>query len=183
VVVPITYPDGSGNRFQSVHDVFGDGGPRAKEFRDKLEERVAEADDALLERYLETGTLDPQAVLDNLAAAVTRGKLVPLFVVSPPKMLGVEQLLARLPSMLPSPIAYGPRAVATQSGGAADQLLPPDPDGPFAARVFRVVVDPYVGRLAHLRRMRGHLPAEEGFPHERPAKHEHVGSLPRRNGH
>src|SRR5690606_31474645 len=108
VVVPITYPDGSGNRFQSVHDVFGDGGPRAKEFRDKLEERVAEADDALLERYLETGTLDPQAVLDNLAAAVTRGKLVPLFVVSPPKMLGVEQLLARLPSMLPSPIAYGP---------------------------------------------------------------------------
>ncbi|MEZ5963396.1 MAG: elongation factor G [Planctomycetota bacterium] len=183
IVVPLTYPNASGPGFDTVHSVLDGEGPEAQAYREKLEERVAEADDKLLETYLESGTLDPQALADNLQAAVARGKLVPLFVVSGPKMLGVDALLRLVPRVLPSPESYGPRAVAAKADGAYDQLLPPDLDGPFAARVFKVVVDPYVGRLAYLRCFRGHIKLEEGFLNVRTGKHEKIGSLLGLKGH
>ncbi len=182
-VVPLTYPNASGAGFNKVHSVLADEGPEAKAYRDQLEERIAEADDKLLEAYLETGALDPAALVAHLPGAVARGKLVPLFVVSPPKLLGIEQLLQLLPRVLPSPVSYGARAVGKPDGGAFDQLLAPDVDGPFAARVFRVVVDPYVGRLAYLRCFRGHVKVDEGFLNVRTGKHEKVLGLLGFKGH
>ena len=103
IVVPLTYPNASGLGFKTVHSVLDGQGPDAKRFLDKLEERVAEADDKLLERYLDSGKLATADLEANLHAAVSRGKLVPLFVVSPPKLLGTEQLLRLLPKLFPSP--------------------------------------------------------------------------------
>jgi len=183
VVVPFTYPNASGPGCDRVFSVLDGEGPEAQAYREKIEERVAEADDKLLESYLETGSLDLEVMHDNLPAAVVRGKLVPVFVVSGPKMLGVDACLRLLPKVLPSPIAYGPRAVAAKPEGPFDQLLPPDVDGPFAARVFKVVVDPYVGRLSFLRCFRGHIKLEEGFLNVRTGKHEKIGSLLGPKGH
>lgn len=177
VVVPLTYPNASGAGFSAVHSVLDGDGPDAQAYREKLEERVAEVDDKLLEAYLEAGALEPQAMAANLPPAVARGTLVPLFVVSGPKLLGVEAMLRLLPGTLPSPTSFGPRAVATKTDAAYDQLLSPDVDAPFAARVFKVLVDPYVGRLAYLRCFRGRIKQEEGFLNVRTGKHEKVGGL------
>jgi elongation factor G len=183
VVVPLSYPDKSGHGVGAVHDVLAGQGPMAKTYREKLEERVAESDDALLEAYLDSGELPAGAMEKHLAAAVAKGKLVPLFTVIPPKMLGVEHFLRDLVRVFPSPIAFGARAASKVEAAAFDQLVEPDPAAPFAAKVFKVLVDPYVGRLSFLRCFRGRLKAEEGFFNVRTGKHDKVGGLLHVVGH
>lgn len=182
-VVPLTYPDASGPAFKTVHSVLDGQGPDAQRFREKLEERVAEADDKLLERYLEAGKLESADLHANLHTAVARGKLVPLFVVSPPKLLGVDSFLRLVPKLLPSPTSFGARAAAKPGSGRFDQLVAPLSDGPFLARVYKVIVDPYVGRLSYLRCFRGHAKLEDGFLNVRTGKHEKVGVLSAVKGH
>lgn len=176
-VVPITYPDATGAAFGAVHDVLAGEGPMAEKYRETLDERVAEADDELLETYLEEGSLSDEVVARHFAAAVIKGKLVPLFTVCPPKMAGVEQLMRAAAKLLPSPVDYGPRPAGKPGSDTYDQLVEPDPSQPFAARVFKVVVDPYVGLLSYLRCFRGRIGAEDGFYNVRTRKHEKLGGL------
>jgi elongation factor G len=183
VVVPVTYPNVSGHGCNKVFSVLDGEGPDAKAYRDKLEERVAEADDKLLESFLEQGTLEAAALTAHLPAAVARGKLVPLFVISPPKLLGIDAFLQLVPRTLPSAAAFGARAVKKPGSDQFDQLLQPSVEAPFAARVFRVVVDPYVGRLAFLRCFAGRLKLEEGFLNVRTGKHEKLLGLLGCKGH
>ncbi|MCC6670151.1 MAG: elongation factor G [Planctomycetes bacterium] len=176
-VVPVTYPDQSGHGLGKVFDVLAGEGPKAAEYRARLEEHVAEVDDDLLAKYLDQGALTRQELEQNLSRAISLGKLVPVFAVCPPKMIGIPQLIHYLVAELPSPLAYGARNAAKPGSESYDQLVEPDPNGPFAAQVFKVVVDPYVGRMAYLRCLRGHLKAEEGFLNVRTGKHDKVGGL------
>jgi len=156
-VVPITYPDSSGPQFSAVHDVLKGEGPRATEFREKLEERVAEADDTVLESYLENGSIDEADLTKHFTAAMVLGKVVPLFVVAPQHDLGVDPLCAAMAALLPSPVGFGPRNAAAADSDSYEHLVDPSSDGPFASKVFKVVVDPYVGRISYLRCFRGSL--------------------------
>jgi len=176
-VVPMTYPDGSGAAFSAVHEVLKGEGPRADEFREKLEERVAESDDDILESYLETGEISPEVLSKHLPGAIARGKLVPLFVLNPREDLGLSPLCTAIEEMLPSPEAFGARSAALPGSDACDQLVEPVADAPFAALVFKVVVDPYVGRISYLRCIRGSAKAEDGFFNVRTGKHQKVGGL------
>ena len=183
VVVPLTYPDHSGPSFSAVHRVMEGQGPAAKAFAERVVERVAESDDALLEKFLETGALEPAEVLRNLPLAVAKGRIVPLFVVSPPKLIGVAEFLDLVGPVLPSPVAFGARGAAKPGSDAEDQLVEPNHEDPFAAYVYRVVVDPYVGRMSYLRCFRGHIKADAGFLNVRTEKHEKVGGLLLMKGH
>ena len=91
-VVPVTYPNGSGAEFSAVHEVLKGEGPRADEFREKLEERVAESDDTILEAYLDTGEISSEDLRKHLPSAVARGKVVPMCVLNPRESLGLEPL-------------------------------------------------------------------------------------------
>jgi elongation factor G len=179
VVVPLTYPDASGPAFTKVHDVFAGSGPLAAKYSERLEERVAEADDEVLARYLEDGKLSRADLDAHFATALNRGKLVPLFVVQPPKLIGMQELAHDLVHEMPSPVAYGPRRAARPGATEPvfDQLLEPDVNGPFAGAVFKVVIDPYVGRLSYIRCLRGQVKADQGFLNVRAGKHEKVGGL------
>jgi elongation factor G len=176
-VVPLSYPDKSGAAFSVVHDVMAGEGPSAKEYRDTLEERVAEADDAIMEAYLEQGSMTEEDLRKHFPTAVAKGKVIPLFTVCPTREIGLEVFLSAAQELFPSPAAFGARQVAVGDGENFDQLVEPDPSGPFAAMVFKVVVDPYVGRLSYLRCMRGSLKAEEGFVNVRTGKKEKIGGL------
>ena len=176
-VVPMTYPDKSGHGIATIYDVLKGEGPRAAEFKGKIEEHVAEADDEVLEHYLSNGTLSAADLESHFCAAITKGKLVPLFVACPPKMLGVAALSNYLVRYAPSPLTFGGRGAAKVDSESFDQIVAPDPNGPFAARVFKIEIDPHVGRVSFLRCMRGHLKAEEGFLHVRAGKHQKIGSL------
>jgi elongation factor G len=181
-VVPVTYPDADGAAFSAVHDVLHGDGPRCKEYRALLEERVAEADDEVLAHYLETGELSDEDFEKYLPIAIAKEKVTPLFTVCPPKEIGLRKLCAFVKTYFPSPRAFGPRPAGVPGSGKLDQLVEPDDAQPFVARVFKTIVDPYVGRVSWLRCFRGSLSAEAGFFNVRTGKHEKLGGLQVREG-
>lgn len=177
VVVPVTYPDADGHDFSAIHNVLDGEGPNADTYREKLEERVAEADDNVLEAYLDSGELSREDLEKNFAKAVVKGTLVPLFTVCPPKLKGLTKLCAFITQDLPSPAEFGARNAAEPGSDSYGLLVEPDETGPFAAKVFKVVVDPYVGRMSYLRCVRGTLKAESSFLNVRTGKTERLGGL------
>lgn len=159
-VVPVTYPNGSGTSFTAVHDVTHDEGPLAAKYHEMIEEDEAEVDDTLMEHYLEEGHLSKQEFEDNLRRAIALGKLVPVFAVCPNRGLGMERLVEFMQLHFPSPVCFGARGAAKPGTDVFGQLVEPD-QGPFAAKVWKVVSDPYVGRLTFLRAYRGELRKDE----------------------
>jgi len=177
VVVPVTYPDGDGHDFSAIHNVLDGDGPDAGRYREKLEERVAEADDAVLEAYLESGEMTREDLDKHFARAVVKGTLVPLFTVCSPKLKGLQKLGSFITQDLPSPAEFGPRNAAEPGSDSYGLLVEPDESGPFAAKVFKVLLDPYVGRMSYLRCNRGTLKAEDTFFNVRTGKSEKLGGL------
>ncbi|HEB52651.1 MAG TPA: elongation factor G, partial [bacterium] len=155
-VVPVTYPNGHGGAFDAVHDVTHDEGPLAAKYHEMIEEDEAEVDDSLMEHYLEEGHLSKQEFEDNLRRAIAMGKLVPVFAVCPNRGLGMERLMEFVQQHFPSPVCFGARGAAKPGTDVYGQLVEPD-SGPFAAKVWKIVSDPYVGRLTFLRAYRGEL--------------------------
>ncbi len=162
-IVPVTYPDGDGTKFTCVHDVMHGEGPRAKEFKERLEERVAEADDDILAAYLETGELSDDDFHKYLPLAIAKEKVTPLFTVCPPKELGLRKLASFTVEYFPSPIGFGARAASVKGSGVPDQLIEPNADEPFLGRVFKTVIDDYVGRMNWIRCLRGTLTPDCSF--------------------
>ncbi|HLQ37052.1 MAG TPA: GTP-binding protein, partial [Planctomycetota bacterium] len=160
-IVPVTCPDGSAAQFKGVHDVLVGQAPLAKAMKERLEEQVAMVDDELVTHYLENGSLPGNELLDNLGRAMSTGKLVPVFALHAPKMLGVEQLLSFVANYFPSPARFGPRGASKPGGDSYGELVQAEGGGPFAAKVWKVVSDPFVGRLAYFRCFRGTLKQEQ----------------------
>lgn len=176
-VVPVTYPNATGAAFRSVHDVTHDEGPDAPKYHDMIEEDEAEVDDTLMEHYLESGHLAKDEFEQNLERAIARGKLVPVFAVCPNRGLGLDQFLEFVQLHFPSPVCFGPRGAAVPGSESYGEMVEPDPDQPFAAQVFKVVSDPYVGKLAFLRCMRGRLAREQSVLDVRSGKVVKVAHL------
>ena len=177
VVVPMTYPDQSGNGFTEIHDVLNGDGPMAATFKEQLEERVAEADDDLLEAYLENGEISAEELEKNFPVAIAKGTLVPLFTVCPPKEKGLQKLLHLINKDLPSPVSYGARNAAKPESESFGELVEPDAAGPFLAQAFKVVIDKHVGKIVFMRCLRGKLSADDGFFHVQGDKSEKIGGL------
>ena len=176
-VVPMTYPDADGTDFSSVHSVLAGEGPKAAEYREQLEERVAEADDDITEAYLEAGSLTDEQLSKYFSAALVKGKIVPLFTVCSPKEIGLKELCGAVQKYFPSPVDFGSRNAGEPDSDSYPDLVEPAADQPFLGRVFKVVADPYVGRMAYLRCLRGTLKPDEGFVNIRTGKKEKVGAL------
>jgi elongation factor G len=181
-VVPVTYPNADGAAFSEVHDVLSGEGPMAETYRKILEERVAEADDEILARYLETEHLSAEDFEKHLPTAIAKEKVTPLFTVCSPKEIGLKKLCNFVQHYFPSPTAFGPHTGAKVGSESFDQVVESDPNQPFVAKVFKTIVDPYVGRLSYLRCFRGRLTAEQGFLNVRTGQHDKVGGLMVRDG-
>jgi elongation factor G len=175
-VVPVTYPNGSGAAFTAVHMVTRNEGPDAVKYHDMIEEDEAEVDDTLMEHYLSTGHLEPGEFEANLRRAVARGKLVPVFAVCPHRSLGVGQFLEFVQEHLPSPACFGARGACKPGSDAPTETVEPD-TGPFAAKVWKTVSDPYVGRLTYARCFRGRLQKDQSVVVARSGKVVKVAHL------
>ncbi len=127
-------------------------------FRDKLVEEVVEADDSLMERYLEGETIEDEELRKALRESVLTGRFVPVLCGSAYKNMGVNLLMDMINTLMPSPVDRTP-VVGTQPGSNPEGEVKRDvaEDSPFSAFVFKTLIDPYAGRLSFFRIYSGTL--------------------------
>ena len=177
-VVPVTLPIGAERGFQGVVDLLtmqahtylpdGSGtvksGPvpadleaEAAAARETLIELVAEADDALMARFFDEGTLTTDELAGGLARAVAESKIFPVLCASGLTNVAMQPLLDAIVRLVPSP-AERPFSALTKNGEPTS-VSAADP-GPSTAFVWRTVADPFAGRITLFRVVTGHLVAD-----------------------
>jgi elongation factor G len=122
---------------------------------------VAESDDALCEKYLETGTLAEDEVMIALKKAVKNRAVFPVVGGIATQEVGVELLLDLILEIMPSVKDALGRKAKDKSG--QEMVVEPKLDEPFSAQVFKTVIDPFVGQLTILRVFSGELPSNGDF--------------------
>ncbi|GLP95251.1 elongation factor G [Paraferrimonas sedimenticola] len=129
------------------------------ECHDALVDVVVEEDDALMELYLEQGeNLTEQQLHAPLELALKSGHLVPVCFASAEQDIGIEAILQLMEMLLPNPFE-GTHPQLYQGDGESVEVedLLPDVDAPALAHVFRINIDPYVGKVAALRVIQGKI--------------------------
>jgi elongation factor G len=199
VPVPLHYPIGSESEFGGMVDLVeekafsydGDGrdslseGPvpaditeTVKKYRDELIERVAENDDELMVKFLEGQEITREALKASIRKATINNRVVPVVCGSVLKNKGVEPLLDAIISYLPAPNDVPPMEATDLKTN--DQILRDSSvDNPFAALAFKVVTDPYVGRLVYFRVYSGTVRAGEAVYNASKGIRERMGRIVR----
>jgi elongation factor G len=165
--------DGSGKFTE--HDIPADLTDMADDYREKLVEFAAEGDDALVEKYLDTGELTDDEVFQGLRAGVIAGDIVPAFCGSATLNIGVRKLLDAIVALMPSPVDRG--AVTGIDGKGEEVVRNPSGDEPFAAFVYKTLADPYAGKLTLFKVLSGTLKADSGFFNATRDAKERFGNL------
>jgi len=124
-----------------------------------LVEQVVEVDEKLMETYLEKGEVEPDALHEPLERAMREGHLIPVVFTSARTGAGVAELLDVIVKLLPNPAEGNPPVYVNEpAGGAATEVTTiPDPTKHALAHVFKVEIDPYIGRLAVFRVHQGRI--------------------------
>ena len=197
--VAIQIPIGAEDKFQGVvdliemkgyiWDVEGDFGmkykeveipadlkDKAEEFRAKMIETAVEADEALMERYLEGGEITN----DEIKAALRKGTCAlqfnPVLCGTAFKYKGIQKLLDAVVEFLPSPLDI-PAITGINPETNAEETRPASDDEPFAALAFKIMTDPYMGQLAYFRVYSGVFEAGNYVLNSTKDKKERIGRL------
>jgi elongation factor G len=160
--LPINLPARGG---QAVADCFFEPADETPDFSSvatahtQITERIIELDDDLMELYLEQGDdISLEQLHDPFERALRRGHLVPVCFVSAHTGAGLRQLLRVFTQLMPSPLESNPPEFFADSDPPKRVAIDPGAaDGHFLGHVFKVTVDPYVGRLASFRVHQGKL--------------------------
>jgi elongation factor G len=121
---------------------------------------VVEIDEKLMERYLEKGEVTPEELHEPLERALREGHLIPVVFTSAKTGAGIAELLEVIEKLLPNPAEGNPPAYTSTPAGGGEpvELQPvPDPGKHVLAHVFKIEIDPYIGRLAVFRMHQGRL--------------------------
>ncbi|MGB7068908.1 MAG: elongation factor G [Pyrinomonadaceae bacterium] len=166
-IVPFTLPIGNESDFKGVVDVVhqkayefdADGKPKEiplpeagrdvfERTRERLIEIVAESDDVLMEKYFADGTLPEEDIYPNLAKAIAKSKLCPVYAVSSNTLVGLSILLDHIVEFAPDPAAHEAEYGFSSADMTGDRVTRKYSDSePFSAFVFRTIADPFAGRI------------------------------------
>ncbi len=148
----------------------------AEERRRTMVERIAELDDALTVKYLEGDEISNAELKDALRKAVIESRAAPVFCGSSLRNKGVQLVLDAVIDYLPSPLDV-PAITGTDPRTDEVIQLPPQDDALLSALVFKIVTDPYVGRLAYFRVYSGTISQGQMVTNSTKGKRERVGRL------
>ena len=149
----------------------------ANEWRDKMLEKVAEFDDALMEKYFDDpSTITEEEVLRALRNATVQMAVVPMLCGSSFKNKGVQTLLDYVCAFLPSPLDTE-NVIGTNPETGAEEDRKPSEDEKTSALAFKIATDPYVGRLTFFRVYSGKIEAGSYIYNSRSGKKERVSRL------
>lgn len=138
-----------------VEDIPEDMKTQAQEYRDALVEAIAECDDDLMMKYLEGEEISVEELKKGLRKAVCDNKIVPVTCGTAFKNKGVQLLLDSIVELMPSPVDVKAIEGELEDGTKVERHS--SDDEPFSALAFKVMTDPYVGRLTFLRIYSGKL--------------------------
>ncbi|MEZ4674114.1 MAG: elongation factor G [Caldilineaceae bacterium] len=195
--MPIQLPIGREDSFQGVIDLFGmkahvfkdDLGTvptiedipaelldSAQQAREQMIERIAETDEELTLKFLEGEEISIEELFKALRAAVIANKLVPVLCGTALRNKGVQLLLDAIVRYLPSPVEV-PAVQGTDPITGEVAQRESDADQPFSALVFKIMTDPFIGRLAYVRVYSGRLEAGTTVYNANNRRRERIGRL------
>ena len=188
--IPLQLPIGAHTSFQGVIDLLkmkaytgtasqeseipANLKAQADEMRQKLVEAVAEADDALLEKYLGGEELTSEELTKGLRQGVITGKVVPILAGSGLQNVAVVPLMDAIVNYLPAPKE---REVMVVGEGNQPAKTSPSATGPLAALVFKTSADPYVGKLTYFRVYSGSIASNSQVWNVTRGEQERIGQL------
>jgi len=144
------YMDDLGNDIQEV-PIPDDLLAKAEEYREKLIEAVAEEDEDLLMKYLEGEELTQAEIMMGIRKATINVDIIPVACGSSYKNKGVQMLLDAVIAYMPSPLDVEPIKGVSMDDDSVVMERPPIDDGPFSALAFKIMTDPFVGKLCFFR--------------------------------
>jgi elongation factor G len=150
--------------------------PEAEERRRVMVERIAELDDTLTVKYLEGAEISSEELKSALRRAVIASRATPIFCGSSLRNKGVQPVLDAVIDYLPSPMEVPP-VHGTDPRTDKTIELPTEDGAPLSALVFKIVTDPYVGRLAYFRVYSGTLSQGQMVTNSTKGKRERIGRL------
>ena len=147
----------------------------AKEWRDKMIEAAAEANEELMNKYLETNELSVEEVKKGLRIRTIANEIVPMLCGTAFKNKGVQAMLDAVVDYLPSPVDIPP--VKGENDKGEPDFRKPGDDEPFAALAFKIMTDPFVGQLSFIRVYSGVLNSGDTVLTSMRGKKERIGRL------
>jgi elongation factor G len=147
----------------------------AKEWHGKMVEAAAEANEELMNKYLESGELSTEEIKRGLRIRTIANEIVPMLCGTAFKNKGVQAMLDAVIDYLPSPVDIPPVKGETQKGEPATRAA--DDSQPFAALAFKIMTDPFVGQLAFIRVYSGVLTSGDTVYTTVKGRKERIGRL------
>jgi elongation factor G len=148
---------------------------QAKEWRDKMAEAAAEANEELMNKYLESGELSAEELKRGLRLRTINNEIVPMLCGSAFKNKGVQAMLDAVIDYLPSPMDIPPVKGAKENG--EPDVRKPEDEEPFAALAFKIMTDPFVGQLSFIRVYSGVLASGDTVYTSVRGRRERIGRL------
>ncbi len=196
--IPIQLPIGAEDKFEGVVDLLkmkaiywddesqgmryeaqeipSDMQSACHEWRERMVEAAAEADEQLMEQYLEEGELSQDDLRKGLRARTLANEIVPALCGSAFKNKGVQAMLDAVIDFMPSP-ADVPPITGVLENGETEAQRPSNDDEPFAALAFKIATDPFVGTLTFFRTYSGVLRSGDTVYNPSRGKKERIGRI------
>ena len=178
-IVPIQYPIGKENEFNGIINIISKVALQYNEKTSKMEridipkqlldevdkykqivmESVAETDEELLDKYLDSGELSDEDIYLGLIKGCSRGDLAPVLCGSATKVIGIESMIDNIISAFPSP-EYAIKQKAINLDSDEEVYININEEQPFSAMVFKTIADPFVGKISLFRVITGKISEE-----------------------
>jgi elongation factor G len=171
----IYFLDDLGNNFEE-RDIPADMLDAAQEAREHLLEAVAELNDDLTDKYLEEGDLSKEELMRGIRSATIAVKFIPVICGTSYRNKGVQQMIDAVVSFLPSPLDVPPVEGHDPVSGEVLHREASD-DAPLSALAFKIMTDPFVGKLAFFRMYSGTIKSGSYIYNSAKGKRERVGRL------
>ncbi|MTB00274.1 MAG: elongation factor G, partial [Actinobacteria bacterium] len=150
---------------------------KCKEARHTLIEALAEADDQVMEKYLDGAELSEKEIIDGIRRATLAAKAVPVLCGSAFKNKGVQPMLDAVTRYLPSPLDVESIVGHSMADSAVEVIRHPDNKEPFAALAFKIMSDPHLGKLHFIRIYSGVLETGSAVLNSSKDRKERIGKI------
>ncbi|MCL2546310.1 MAG: elongation factor G [Oscillospiraceae bacterium] len=196
--IPIQLPIGSEGDFKGIIDLIGmkahvyyddlgkdirieeipaDLQDTAEEYRGKMLEAVADFDDEIMEKYLEGEVIDEQKIRDAIRKATIAVKMIPVLCGTSYKNKGVQLLLDAIIEYMPAPTDVEDIKGVNPDDPEQEDSRPSSDDAPFSALAFKIMTDPYVGKLCFFRVYSGTLAQGSAVYNSSKDNRERIGRI------